>query len=61
MIWVWVLRRVKNPEFLEQVMSVCSKEDLLIVVIIFHLIFRYLSIMRNLIYDEFMKLSVNSQ
>ena len=42
-------------------MSVCSKEDLLIVVIIFHLISRYLSIMRNLIYDEFMKLSVNSQ
>ena len=60
MLWVWVSRRVKNPEFLEQVMSVYSKEDLLIVVIIFHLISRYLSIMRNLIYDEFMKLSVNS-
>ena len=61
MIWVWVLGRVKNHEFLEQVMSVSSKEDLLIVVIIFHLIFRYLSIMRNLIYDKFMKLFVNSQ
>ena len=60
MLWVWVSRRVKNPEFLEQVMFVYSKEDLLIVVIIFHLISRYLSIMRNLIYDEFMKLSVNS-
>ena len=61
MIWVWVSGRVTNPEFLEQVMPVCSKEDLLIVVIIFHLISRYLSIMRNLIYDEFMKLSMNSQ
>ncbi|WJZ86205.1 hypothetical protein VitviT2T_005688 [Vitis vinifera] len=31
MIWLWVSGRVKNPQFLEQVLSVCSKEDGLIV------------------------------
>ncbi|KAL6345263.1 hypothetical protein AAG906_015746 [Vitis piasezkii] len=29
-MWVWVSGRVKNPEFLEQVQSACSKEDHLV-------------------------------